>query len=511
MSQDMGESVATHEVTVTKSPQVKQVFQLAPGGSKTVQMPQMLSTGGQSGTTTVLMTGKGPFTVPKGSQPILIPVAQNILSSPSALNDFINSIRPPVIPGSGVRHQIQIQKGQTTLTPIRPGAPRRPAPIAPAPSLQTLSGGSLKLVMTSNAGGQQVIQLQPTQVRSDPSGVKSITSSGQQFLVVSPVKQGMATKVATGLKQLAPAPTRIITSQSSAAGPKGDMKASNVQILRLVPSSSLTQGSKPGLRSIAPNTTPKTIQVTSAQAASIASAIGDFPGQKVTIIPAPKTGISGLQVSRAIVSGSQTSYITTSSSSGAQVIMLPAQLVQGMQGKTGIISSQTLKPSGPSAAAGSSRTFVPIAPSPLTSNHAIHPSSKEILINLTKASQQSTSSSKLSVLTSAAAAASSAADEINRQRKPCNCTKSQCLKLYCDCFANGEFCSQCNCNNCSNNLKHEEERQKAIRSCLERNPHAFHPKIGKGRSAGDVTERYGYSSCPLNKLYSLCNHRQETH
>ena len=25
-----------------------------------------------------------------------------------------------------------------------------------------------------------------------------------------------------------------------------------------------------------------------------------------------------------------------------------------------------------------------------------------------------------------------------RPRKPCNCTKSQCLKLYCDCFANGQ-------------------------------------------------------------------------
>ena len=25
-----------------------------------------------------------------------------------------------------------------------------------------------------------------------------------------------------------------------------------------------------------------------------------------------------------------------------------------------------------------------------------------------------------------------------RPRKPCNCTKSQCLKLYCDCFANGK-------------------------------------------------------------------------
>lgn len=50
---------------------------------------------------------------------------------------------------------------------------------------------------------------------------------------------------------------------------------------------------------------------------------------------------------------------------------------------------------------------------------------------------------------------------------------------YCDCFANGEFCHQCNCTTCFNNLSHEEERQRAIKSCLERNPTAFRPKIGK--------------------------------
>jgi hypothetical protein len=64
-----------------------------------------------------------------------------------------------------------------------------------------------------------------------------------------------------------------------------------------------------------------------------------------------------------------------------------------------------------------------------------------------------------------------------RPRKPCNCTKSQCLKLYCDCFANGEFCFNCNCNNCFNNIANEEERQKAIKQCLERNPLAFKPKV----------------------------------
>ncbi|XP_021105938.1 protein lin-54 homolog isoform X3 [Heterocephalus glaber] len=55
-------------------------------------------------------------------------------------------------------------------------------------------------------------------------------------------------------------------------------------------------------------------------------------------------------------------------------------------------------------------------------------------------------------------------ESASRPRKPCNCTKSLCLKLYCDCFANGEFCNNCNCTNCYNNLEHENERQKAIKA-----------------------------------------------
>lgn len=50
---------------------------------------------------------------------------------------------------------------------------------------------------------------------------------------------------------------------------------------------------------------------------------------------------------------------------------------------------------------------------------------------------------------------------------------------YCECFANGEFCNNCNCVSCHNNISHEENRQHAIRSCLDRNPQAFRPKIGK--------------------------------
>ncbi|XP_007255065.3 protein lin-54 homolog [Astyanax mexicanus] len=98
----------------------------------------------------------------------------------------------------------------------------------------------------------------------------------------------------------------------------------------------------------------------------------------------------------------------------------------------------------------------------------------------------------------------SAPDTTSRPRKPCNCTKSQCLKLYCDCFANGEFCNNCNCVNCFNNLDHESERLKAIKACLDRNPVAFKPKIGKGKE-GESDRRHS-KGCNCKKSGCLKNY-----
>ena len=59
----------------------------------------------------------------------------------------------------------------------------------------------------------------------------------------------------------------------------------------------------------------------------------------------------------------------------------------------------------------------------------------------------------------------------------CNCKKSKCLKLYCECFAAGKFCDNCQCQNCGNteaNKKVVEETRKAI---MQRDPLAFQPKI----------------------------------
>jgi hypothetical protein len=92
----------------------------------------------------------------------------------------------------------------------------------------------------------------------------------------------------------------------------------------------------------------------------------------------------------------------------------------------------------------------------------------------------------------------------NKYKKVCNCTKSQCLKLYCDCFASGEFCDGCNCVNCFNNIEHEETRQAAVSTILERNPTAFRPKIGP--VSGAVEGKRHNRGCNCKRSYCLKNY-----
>ncbi|XP_020685601.1 uncharacterized protein LOC110101867 [Dendrobium catenatum] len=76
--------------------------------------------------------------------------------------------------------------------------------------------------------------------------------------------------------------------------------------------------------------------------------------------------------------------------------------------------------------------------------------------------------------------------EIEGQKR-CNCKRSKCLKLYCDCFAAGMFCNKtCSCQGCSNNSENEEMVSSTRQLIETRNPLAFAPKVVHAH--GDLKE-----------------------
>ena len=78
-------------------------------------------------------------------------------------------------------------------------------------------------------------------------------------------------------------------------------------------------------------------------------------------------------------------------------------------------------------------------------------------------------------------------DEVDPSLIRCNCKKSRCLKLYCECFAARKMCvDECKCLECANNSSHSKQREDAIKQVLERRPDAFHTKVFVATSAPAV-------------------------
>ncbi|MGH0136876.1 UNVERIFIED_CONTAM: hypothetical protein FKN15_009588 [Acipenser sinensis] len=73
----------------------------------------------------------------------------------------------------------------------------------------------------------------------------------------------------------------------------------------------------------------------------------------------------------------------------------------------------------------------------------------------------------------------------SKSKKPCNCTKSQCLKL------------NCNCINCCNNVEHETDRFKAIKPFLHEQNIRLVQYLVKARLCGVQGESYSHGSTGL--------------
>ena len=65
---------------------------------------------------------------------------------------------------------------------------------------------------------------------------------------------------------------------------------------------------------------------------------------------------------------------------------------------------------------------------------------------------------------------------ISSNEKPpsrCTCKSTNCLKFYCECFANGKFCDNCLCSDCKNTQEHKELRKQKYHLIISRNPKAI--------------------------------------
>ena len=86
----------------------------------------------------------------------------------------------------------------------------------------------------------------------------------------------------------------------------------------------------------------------------------------------------------------------------------------------------------------------------------------------------------------------------------CNCKKSRCLKLYCDCFKTKAYCNGCNCNDCLNNKAGEVDRNAAIGAILDRNAEAFKPRVSEDPDQGNKGHLNGCHCKKSNCLKKYC-------
>lgn len=71
-------------------------------------------------------------------------------------------------------------------------------------------------------------------------------------------------------------------------------------------------------------------------------------------------------------------------------------------------------------------------------------------------------------------------EEQDKPKHTCKCSKSKCLKLYCECFAAGGMCGKsCRCTECLNSEGFADIKKIVVSELLEKNPKSFDKKFKK--------------------------------
>ena len=89
--------------------------------------------------------------------------------------------------------------------------------------------------------------------------------------------------------------------------------------------------------------------------------------------------------------------------------------------------------------------------------------------------------------------------------KKCTCSKSKCLKLYCECFAAGQACGpDCGCKECCNHDGCSDLIQMAKEDILKRDPTAFESKVTKTVGGKRLQHRKGCTCKKSGCLKGYC-------
>lgn len=87
----------------------------------------------------------------------------------------------------------------------------------------------------------------------------------------------------------------------------------------------------------------------------------------------------------------------------------------------------------------------------------------------------------------------------------CNCRQSRCMKMYCECFASGKYCtSNCKCVDCTNYVTNEATLRRSRISISKRNPNAFVHKVSSQRGTRRHSQGCRCAKSRCQKRYCEC-------